>query len=66
MSSKTRARIRTLFAVPSAAVLVFGASQALASPAPVALAPDCDQFCWDKALFCEANPTASMCRYCGC
>jgi hypothetical protein len=32
MSHKTRGRIRTLFAVPSAAVLVLSASQLLASP----------------------------------
>jgi hypothetical protein len=66
MSRNIRGRIRMLFAVPSAAVLVLGATQALASPAPSARLPDCDQFCWDNALFCEANPTASLCRYCGC
>jgi hypothetical protein len=66
MSHKTRGRIRTLFAVPSAAVLVLSASQLLASPARAALVPDCDQFCWDKGVFCETNPTNYWCRYCGC
>jgi hypothetical protein len=65
MSRKTRGRIRMLFAVPSAAALMLGASQALASPAPAAVVPDCDQYCWDKALLCETNPTY-WCRYCGC
>ena len=66
MSRKNRSLLRTLFAVPSAAVLVFGATQALASPPAASRAPNCDTFCWDKAIFCEANPTNSTCRYCGC
>lgn len=66
MSPKTQGRIRALLAIPSTAVLVLSASQLLASPTPAALVPDCDQFCWDKALYCETNPTNYWCRSCGC
>lgn len=66
MSHKTRGRIRTLLAVPSAVVLVFGASQALASPPAASRAPDCDSFCAENWEYCEAYPTSSVCRYCGC
>lgn len=66
MSRNIRGRIRILFAIPSAAVLVFGASQALASPAEPSRAPDCESFCPINVEFCEANPTAWTCRYCAC
>jgi hypothetical protein len=66
MSRNIRGRIRTLFAVPSAAVLVLGATQALASPAPSARLPDCEEFCANTGeAYCAANPTYAPCRYCG-
>ena len=66
MSPRTRARIRTLFAVPSAAVLVFGATELLAAPALASRAPNCDTFCVDNETYCMANPSNWSCRYCGC
>jgi hypothetical protein len=66
MSRNIRGRIRMLFAIPSAAVLVFGASQALASPVEPSRAPDCDSFCAENLDYCETNPTVYLCRYCGC
>jgi hypothetical protein len=66
MSRKTRGRIRMLFALPSAAVLAFGATQAFASPAGPARAPNCATYCDSHVSFCTANPTAFDCRYCGC
>ena len=66
MSRKNRSLLRTLFAVPSAAVLVFGATQALASPPAASRAPNCDNYCFDNGIWCKANPSNYVCRYCGC
>jgi hypothetical protein len=66
MSRKTRGRIRTLFAVPSAAVLVLGASQAFASPTGPARLPECIQFCAENEGYCTINPGDAVCRACGC
>jgi hypothetical protein len=66
MSHKTRGWIRMVFAVPSATVLVFGASQALASPADPARAPDCETWCPQNAAYCQANPSNWTCRWCAC
>ena len=69
MSRKIRGRIRTLFAVPSAALLVFGATELLAAPAPASRLPNCPTACSGNGgeEYCEANPTTSVCRYCfGC
>ncbi len=65
MSHRNRRLLRTLFAVPSAAVLVFGATQALASP-PAAARPSCVGYCEENLDLCIANPSDFMCRYCGC
>jgi hypothetical protein len=66
MSTKTRGRIRTLFAVPSAALLVFGATELLAAPAPASRLPDCADFCANTGeAYCAANPSYTFCRYCG-
>lgn len=66
MSHKTRGRIRTLLAVPSAAVLMLSASQLLASPPAAARGPYCDRFCWENWQLCEADYNYGSCRYCGC
>lgn len=66
MSRRTRSRIRMLFAVPSAAVLMLGASQALASPAEPSRAPDCTTYCEENADYCAAFPSSYSCRYCWC
>ena len=66
MSPTTRGRIRTLFAVPSAAVLVLSASQLLAATPAPSRAPNCDNFCFDQGIWCKANPNNYSCRYCGC
>ena len=67
MSPKTRALIRTVFAVPSAAVLVFGATQALASPPSVSRIPeDCEAYCADFEAYCTAYPFVYNCKYCKC
>lgn len=64
MSTKTRSRIRMLLAIPSAAVLVFGATQALASPPPPP--DDCRAYCEGHWAYCAANPSTFSCRFCGC
>jgi len=66
MSRTSRGRIGTLFAVPSAAALVLGATQALASPPAPFRAPDCTTYCEGHVAYCAANPSAFNCRYCGC
>jgi hypothetical protein len=66
MSHRSRSRIRTLFAIPSAAVLMLSATQLLASPAPAPRAPDCDAYCFNNWELCEANYNYGACRYCGC
>lgn len=66
MSHKTRAWIRMLFAVPSTAVLVFGATGLLASPAAASRAPDCATYCEPNQARCEANPSYGYCTWCGC
>ena len=65
MSHKTRSRIRMLFAVPSAAVLMLGATQALASPATPARAPYCPEFCPNHVEYCRTYPSNWQCSYCG-
>jgi hypothetical protein len=67
MSHKPRSRIRTLFAIPSAAVLMLSATQLLASPPAAPRAPNCPTFCSGNGgeAYCEANPTNTTCRYCG-
>ncbi len=65
MSHKSRSRIRTLLAVPSAAVLVFGASQLLASPAPAPRAPYCPEWCPHNMEYCRTYPSNWQCSYCG-
>ncbi len=66
MSYKTRGRIRTLLAVPSAAVLLFGATELLASPAPASRYPNCPTACSGNGgeAYCETHPTSTTCRYC--
>lgn len=66
MSHKTRGRIRTLLAVPSAAVLMLGATELLAAPAPASRLPNCPTACSGNGgeAYCEANPTTTVCRYC--
>lgn len=65
MSRKTRGRIRMLFAIPSTAVLVFGATELLASPAPSARLPDCAEFCQDNPGYCTQYPNSYICSKCG-
>ncbi len=65
MSHKIRVRTRMLFAIPSAAVLVFSASQLLASPAAPARAPDCAEFCPNNVEYCRTYPYSYSCSYCG-
>ncbi len=66
MSHRSRSRVRALLAVPSAAVLVFGATELLASPPAASRAPDCATYCdWNMAK-CEANPSYGYCTWCGC
>ncbi len=66
MSHETRSRIRMLLALPSAAMLVFGATQALASPPAPSRAPNCATYCDSHVAYCTSNPSAFDCRYCGC
>jgi hypothetical protein len=65
MSRKTRSRMRMLFALPSAAALMLGASQALASPPPPP-PDDCRAYCEGHWAYCAANPATFSCRFCGC
>ncbi len=66
MSRMTRGRIRILLAVPSAAALMLGATELLASPAYASRAPDCSTYCEDHVDYCATYPSTWYCVYCRC